>query len=167
MTTHTENTGKEILATWQRGADMAIIVALLLLLAFFMNHQNTESGLFTSRFGTMEMIFCYGGLLTAMGAPMVSALSGRRNPARPVEIASNLFIIIGAIWLLRVWPFDFTHFADTLPESIRGILAWLNNDIAKIPLIITVIVQPFTTLKLLRDYLVVRGQAELSHHTIR
>lgn len=33
------------------------------------------------------------------------------------------------VWLLVVFPFDFNHFADVLPESLRFLLQWITNDI--------------------------------------
>jgi len=33
------------------------------------------------------------------------------------------------VWLLVVFPFDFSHFADVLPESLRFLLQWITNDI--------------------------------------
>lgn len=52
---------------------------------------------------------------------------GRRNDTRPAEIATSLFWIAGSIWLLIVFPFDFSHFGDALPEFLRFLVSWISK----------------------------------------
>jgi uncharacterized membrane protein HdeD (DUF308 family) len=151
-----EKTDKEVLTALQRWGELIIVVALVLLLAFFANHQSTNTGFFTAKFGLLEMVLLYGSILFALIAPIMRALSGRRNPARPLEAASSLFTAIAGLWFLIVFPFNFSHFADTLPTTIRFLFAWITDDIGKIPLILQVILGPISALVTTLKYLSTR-----------
>lgn len=157
MKTVVEKTDKEVLTTSQRWVELIIsVVAILLLFGFFEHHQVANTGFFTSKFGAVEMFCLYGPILFSLAAPITRALSGRRNPARPLDIASNLFMTITALWLLMVFPFNFSHFADALPGAIRFVLAWITNDIGKVALILQIILGPISALLTTRKYLSVR-----------
>jgi hypothetical protein len=156
MKTAVKRTNDEVLATWQRWAELLIVVATLLLFGFFAYHQLTSTGFFTAKFGSLEMFFLYGPILLSLAAPVARAWIGRRNPARPVEAAANLFLGVGSVWLLIVFPFNFSHLADVLPGAIRFVLSWVTNDIGKIPLILQVIVGLISALSTTWKYLSVR-----------
>lgn len=51
-------------------------------------------------------------------------------------MATSLFWIVGSIWLLTVFPFDFSHFGNALPEFLRFLVSWVSNDIAWVLLLI-------------------------------
>ncbi len=42
-----------------------------------------------------------------------------------------------ALWLLSVFPFDFAHFPEMFPPSIRFALTWVMNEIYVIVLVLT------------------------------
>ncbi len=134
-----DKTNKDALATVQRWAWLLIVVAMILLFTFFAYHQSANTGFFTAKFGPLEMFFLYGPILGALGAPIARAWTGRQNPARLLEGASNLFLLIGSLWLVIVFPFDFTHLADALPSAIRFALSWITNDIGKAVMILQII----------------------------
>lgn len=145
-------TEKEVLSTPARWAELVIVAAMLVLLGFLVNHQSVNSGFFTEKFGTFEMVCLYGPILLSLAAPIVRAVIGRRNPARPYEAATSLFLGLGSLWLLNVFPFDFTHLADTLPSGLQFVLAWFTNDIGRIPLILQVIIGPISAIVHLWKY---------------
>lgn len=144
---------KELLAPPQRVGELVGIAAMSLGFWFFAYHQAAHTGFFTSAFGPPEMFFVYGPILFAMLAPLTRALVGRRNPARPLEATSNLFSALSAIWLLIVFPFNFAHLADPLPDGLRFLLSWINNDIGRIGLIFELIVCPITAMVTAWHYL--------------
>jgi hypothetical protein len=156
MKTVVEKTEKEVLSTSQRWGELISVVAMLLLFGFFAYHQGANTGFFTAKFGAVEMFCLYGPILFSLAAPGVRALHGRRNPARPLEVAMDVFLAIAALWLLMVFPFNFSHLADALPAAIRFILAWITNDIGKVVLILQVIVGPISAFVTMRKYLSVR-----------
>jgi hypothetical protein len=140
MKTVGERTRKEALTPAQRGGELVSTAAMLLVFAFLVSHQVMQTGFFTAKFGAMEMVCLYGPILLSVAAPIVRAITGRRNPGRPFEVATNVFLALAAFWLLLVFPFNFTHLADVLPTTIRFVLAWISNDIGRVVLILQVIV---------------------------
>ncbi len=118
MYTPTVTAQRELLSLPQRVAEPFFsAIALFILGGFFVAHQLLQTGFFTDRFGPVEMLCLYGPLILSLAAPLARALSGQRNPARPIEVATHLCAALAGLWLLRVFPFDFTHLADVLPAE--------------------------------------------------
>ncbi len=156
MKTVGEKTSKEVLTTSQRLAELISVAAMLLLFSFFVYHQATNTGFFTAKFGLLEMFCLYGPMLFSLAAPIARALNGHRNPARPLEAATNLFLAIASFWLLMVFPFNFSHLADALPAAIHFALTWITNDIGKAILILQVIAGTITAFLTTMKYLSMR-----------
>jgi hypothetical protein len=156
MKTVGEKTNKEVLATAQRWGELISVVAMLLLCGFFAYHQVAHTGFFTAKFGALEMFCLYGPLLVSLAAPVVRAVSGRRNPARPFDVATYVFLAMAALWLLMVFPFNFSHLADALPGALHFVLAWITNEIGKVVLILQVIIGPISAILTTRKYLSLR-----------
>lgn len=144
---------KENLTPSQRFGELVAVVVMLLMMAFFVYHQVTDTGFFTAKFGPQAMFFFYGPMLLALTAPLTRALVGRRNPARLVEAVANLFQLIAAVWLLTVFPFNFAHLADALPGPLHFVLAWFNDDLGRLVLILQIIVCPIVVLVRIWQYL--------------
>jgi hypothetical protein len=156
MNTVGEQTRKEVLTTAQRGGEIISVAVMLLVFGFFADHQVAQTGFFTARFGAMEMVCLYGPILLSLAAPIVRTVTGRRNPARPFEVVTNLFMAMAALWLLLVFPFNFAHLADALPATLRFVLAWVTNDMGKVVLILQIIVGTIWALVTTVKYLSVR-----------
>ncbi len=134
-------TDHEILTPSQRWiGPLATIVAMLVVLGFFAAHQSANTGFFIDRFGTLEMLALYVPILLSFAAPITRAIGGRHNPARPFEVAMNISLAIGSLWLAIVFPFNFAHLADVLPSALRFVFLWINNDIGRFVLILQVII---------------------------
>jgi hypothetical protein len=150
---------REVLSLSERIADpLFTIFAMSLLLAFFGYHQRTATGFFTEQFGPFAMLCLYGPIVLTPAAALVRAASGRRNPARPVEALTDLFMALAAIWLLIVFPFDFTHLADVLPAGLQFTLVWVTNDIGKIVLVLQIIIGTLVALFTLLKFFLVLGR---------
>jgi hypothetical protein len=158
MSTVMKKTEKELLTPAQRWLEASIVVAMLLLLAFLVYHQQANTGFFTAGFGALEMFCLYGPILLALIAPLIRAVTGRRNPARPFDAAARLFLALGSLWLLIVFPFDFSHLADALPGAFRFVLAWVTNAVGRIPLILQIITGPISAILITWKYISVRRQ---------
>jgi hypothetical protein len=130
-------------------------MALVVLGGFFVTHQRLETGFFTERFGPVEMLCLYGPLVFSLAAPLTRALYGQRNPARPVEVVTHLCAVLAGLWLLQVFPFDFTHLADLLPAEIQFLLAWMSDGIGKFLLLLQVAVGVLAALFTLVTYAMV------------
>lgn len=152
MKTVVDKTHKDVLTTDQRWAGLLIVVGMILLFSFFAYHQSANTGFFTAKFGLLEMFFLYGPIFAALGAPIARALNGRRNPARLLEGAANLFLLIGSLWLVIVFPFDFSHLADVLPSIIRFVFSWITNDIGKAVMILQIISGTIVLAKHVAEY---------------
>jgi hypothetical protein len=119
MYTPTMPARRELLSLPQRLAEPFFsAIALFILGGFFVTHQLLQTGFFTDRFGPVEMVCLYGPLILSLAAPLARALSGQRNPAGRVEVLTHLCAALAGLWLLQVFPFDFTHLADALPAEL-------------------------------------------------
>ncbi|HUI87352.1 MAG TPA: hypothetical protein VLX61_01380 [Anaerolineales bacterium] len=148
----------ETLTVAQRGAELLVVVAMVLLFSFFADHQLTHTGFLSTKFGVVEMFCLYGPIPVSLVAPLVKVFTGRRNPARPFEAATNLSLAIGSFWLRIVFPFNFAHLADVLPGALRFAISWITNDIGKILLMLPVIVGPIVALLVTLKYFSIRRQ---------
>lgn len=122
-----------------RGLSIGIVVVGLLMGAFFIAHQTQATGFFTPTFGMLEMILLYGVLLYWI---VTSALIivGQKNLSRDLDLGGLFFAAFAIVWLLVVFPFDFAHFADVAPDSLRFLLQWISNDIARLLMVLSFIV---------------------------
>ncbi len=156
------NTESEILPSWQRWAAPATIAAMLALLGFFGLHQATNTEFFTARFGPLEMLALYGPIVISFAAPIVRLISGRVNPARPFDALTSVCLALGSLWLPIVFPLNFAHLTDVLPEVIRFMFSWLSNDIGRFVLILQVIVSVVAAPMGIFTYVTVRRRVSTS-----
>ena len=105
------------------------------------------------------MLCLYGPILLSLAAPLARAFNGRRNAGRPFEAVTDLCLALAAIWLLMVFPFNFSHLADPLPAAIRFFLAWVTNDIGRVIFILQVIVGLMAAIVTTVIYLSVRHRS--------
>ncbi|OGD54315.1 hypothetical protein A3K80_08220 [Candidatus Bathyarchaeota archaeon RBG_13_38_9] len=150
---HTESEAKkDVMKLSERTGELIGIFCILILIIFFITHQTSSTGFFTSKFGRLEQFLLYGslsfGIITSIGKIIV----GRKNVIRPLEAFGALFSFIALLWLLDVFPFDFTHLTDILPEILRLITIWISNDIAKIFMIIGIVGSFVTAIYIIAPY---------------
>ena len=142
----------ELLSTRMRWFEVSFDLPMIILFGFFALHQMLGTGFFTPKFGTLEMLALYGPIVVALIAPAVRALTGRRNPARPWDVAMQLSLAAGSLYLLVVFPFDFAHLGDVLPGVLAIFVSWISNDIGKILMVIQVILGPINALTTTAKY---------------
>ncbi|MDG6997653.1 MAG: hypothetical protein JRN15_00900 [Nitrososphaerota archaeon] len=130
---------KNILTPSERVGEIVGVTAIWLLIAFFVYHQVSNTGFFTSRFALLEEFLFYGAALVGMAAPIVRALTGRRKTARWFELGSGIFWAVTSAWLLFIFPFNFTHLADALPGFLEFSLSWVTNFVGRIVLMLTLL----------------------------
>jgi hypothetical protein len=121
---------RDRMRTSERGGELVGVAAIVLVALFFYAHQAWSTGFFTSAFGRTEAFFLYGSIIVGTAGPLSRLVTGRRNISRLPELAASAFWVAGSIWLLAVFPFNFAHLADVLPEPLRFLLGWITNDIA-------------------------------------
>ncbi|MFX0211334.1 MAG: hypothetical protein ACFFDT_35460, partial [Candidatus Hodarchaeota archaeon] len=103
-----------------------------LFLIYFLLHHFLSTGFFTSGFERVEFFLFFVPPLLGLGITTMRGIIGRKNVLRPFEIFQLSLSAVGIAWLLVVFPFDFTHFADFLPTSVQFALQWLSNDIVRV-----------------------------------
>ena len=121
-------------------ASIFLIVVNGLLGLYLIVHQTVSTGFFTSKFNTFEMILLYGIFIYWI-ITSVLILIGQKHPSRDLDSYGGLFFATFAIvWLIVIFPFEFTYFADVLPDFLRFLLQWISNEIAMVLLIIFFVV---------------------------
>ncbi len=130
---------REYLSPGQRFGEVIALAIVALIIGYFWQLWQTEAGFFTAAFGPWEQFWFFGPMTLSLAAPLVRLLVGRRNPARPFEIATDVLMVIGAVWLLRVFPFDFSHLGDALPGSLPTLFNWVPNWFGKLILVLQVV----------------------------
>jgi len=124
----------------ERVVSIAIVVFGVLLMLHFVAHQMWPTGFFTATFDTLEMIMLYGSLIYWIVASAL-LLIDRKNLSRDLDVFGGLvFVTVGSAWLFVVFPFEFAYFADVLPSSLRFLVQWISNDIARVLLVLGIIV---------------------------
>ncbi len=166
MKTVIAQTGEPGLTPLQRRAGLLITGAMLVLFGFLAAHQFMDTGFFTDSFGPVEMFCLYGPILVSLAPPVIRALNGQQNPARPFDAATSLCLALGSLWLLIVFPFEFAHLADIRPGAVRFLLSWVTNDLGRALLILQVIIGPLSALATIAKYLAVR-RSELALRAFR
>jgi hypothetical protein len=147
---------KDVMKLSERAGEIIGILCILILLIFFITHQTSSTGFFTSNFGQLEQLLFYGSLAFGIIPNIGKIITGRKNPIRPLEAFGALFSVISLLWLLHVFPFDFTHVTDILPEILRLITVWISNDIAKIFMIIGIVGSFVTAIYIIILYVSIR-----------
>ncbi|MFC2032796.1 hypothetical protein ACFLUS_05550 [Chloroflexota bacterium] len=125
----------------ERVVGIAIVVVSVFIGLYFIAHQIKSTGFFTAAFGTLEMILLYGLLILGIISAGLEGVFGRRLLSRLFDAFGGL--ILGAVctfWLLVVFPFEYAYFADVLPDSLRSLLQWISNDVARIVMVLGIVV---------------------------
>lgn len=130
----------------QRVGELFVVAGTLLLIGFYNQHLTQNTGFFTEKFGTLEAFLLFGPPSFSLVDAIIQIVTGHRRMARPFEALSGVLMTLGALWFLIQFPFEFAHLPDVLPEGLRFLLAWITNDIARIPLVIQLIAGPITAL---------------------
>ncbi|MCW3974949.1 MAG: hypothetical protein NWE86_01745 [Candidatus Bathyarchaeota archaeon] len=157
FTRHAESEAKkDIMKVSERAGEVIGIFCILILLVFFITHHISSAGFFTPKFGSLEQFLFYGslsfGIITSVGKIIV----GRKNVIRPLDAFGAIFSGIALLWLLNVFPFNFSHLSDILPDSLRVIIMWISNDIAKILMILGIIVSFIVAVYMIALYISIR-----------
>jgi len=131
------------LSVSDRVLSVGVIMFFPLILFYFVAHQTLSTGFFTATFGTLEMILLYGSLIFWIVTCTVLLLE-LKDLSRDIDsFGGLLFAAVGFAWLSIVFPFNFTYFADVLPESLRFLVLWIPNGLARVLLVIGFILHLF------------------------
>lgn len=105
----------------------------VLLLSYYIAHDLQSTGFLTAGFKTAERILLYGSLVFWIISSSLDAIFNKRFLSRIIDTFGGVLIVcIGFAWLFFVFPFEMKYFADLLPESLRFLVQWISNDVAKV-----------------------------------
>lgn len=121
------------------------IIAIGVFLAFFIIHQTRPTGFFTSEFGGVETVLFYSAGAYGLIPSLIRLWTGRKNPARIIDAAGSALAFVAIIYMLAVFPFDFSHVAAPLPSSLEFLLDWVSDGFAKIGMVLGLVAMAFTT----------------------
>lgn len=145
-----------------------VVGVAISLIVFFFLYENQLRGVafFTSAFDLQAAFYFYGPLFTGMILSLARAAYGHRNGIRPFDAVNALFLTVAALWLLAVFPFDFTHFGDMFPTSIQFLFGWLNNGVGRVLFILAAFGSSINFVYTTVLYLSVRHHLHASHSTL-
>jgi hypothetical protein len=106
---------------------------------FYVVPQTSSTGFFTSKFGPAEIFLLYVPAVFNVVTTAAKVVVGRKNMLRPFEAFQLGLGVVGGVWLFVVFPFDFSHLADVLPNFLQFLLLWISNDVAKVLMAIAII----------------------------
>lgn len=132
----TRQVDRDRLRAGQRAGEVFGVFVSFLVLLFFIENQVRGTGLFTSRFGLSDQALFYGTWVVGMLASLTRAAYGRRNAARPIDVLAGALLAVTSFWFLSAFPFDFSHFPDLLPASVRFAFWWVSNPVGKVALVL-------------------------------
>ncbi len=129
---------KDRLSRSERAGGVVGLIIILLVTLFWV--QQSSTGFFTSEFGPAEAFLFYLSVLFGLVPTAGRMVVGRKNVVRPLDLLNLVLISVAiGVWLLWVFPFDFSHLADVLPESLRYLLQWISDDVARVLMTIAII----------------------------
>jgi hypothetical protein len=125
----------------ERFVGISIVVFSVLLVLYFIAHQTQSTGFFTASFGASEKLALYGLLMLGMISAGLEGVFGQRFYSRLFDVFGGLILAaVCTIGLLVVFPFEFAHFADVMPDSLSFLVRWISNDIARVLMVLAIIV---------------------------
>lgn len=96
-----------------------------------------ETGFFTLKFGMLEMFLFYGFWVFWITTAFLEAFLSQRLLSRMFDTFGGIFFAAFSLgWHAVVFPFDFTYFVDVIPVSLRFLVGWISNDIARMVIVI-------------------------------
>ncbi len=122
---------RDVIQQKDRLGEVLGVGAVLVLTLFFVYHQLSGTGFFTGAFGTFEAILFYGVVPFAIAVGVARVLLGRRNPVRPIDVLSGLWMGVTCLWLSILFPLNFAHLGDPL-GPLGPLLSWVPNVIAQV-----------------------------------
>lgn len=116
-----------------RPADLwPVALGVVLVGAFFVTHQASSTGFFTSHFGLVEAILLYGAILSGLVPPLLGAMHLTKRSELSYLLITSVFWTAAAAWLYLAFPFDFSHITAVVPSFLSFLLSWITNSIGRI-----------------------------------
>ena len=112
--------------------EIAALVAISAILAFFVTHELRDTGFYTDDFGSLERFLLFGAGGFAVSLIALRIVVRRKNLIRPLDFASMVLFVVAHVVLLAVFPFDFAYVGDALPGYLSWTVSWISDDLGAI-----------------------------------
>jgi len=149
---------KEHEKSGERAGEVFAIIAISLVTSYFVSSQIDKTGFFTSSFGNLETFLFYLPVPLGIAVCFIRLVTGRKNPARPLDSIDAAITGIACLWFFVVYPFDFAHLGDLLPSQIQFLADWIPNQLARVVFLIGGLGSLFNAVYTPMIYLVVRTE---------
>lgn len=123
----------------ERVGEFTGVVISLLVLCYFYESQVTATRLFTAAFGPTEQLAFYGPFVLGVLVSLVRGIDGRKHPVRPLQSIQGAALAVGSMWLLYIFPFDFTRLTALLPHPLQVPFWWVSNPVGQLLLVLGII----------------------------
>jgi hypothetical protein len=125
----------------ERFVGISIVVFIVFLLLYLNSQQTHSTRLFTPTIRTPEIVMFYCVLIMGIISAGLEGVFGQRFYSRLFDVFGGLILAaVCTIGLLVVFPFEFAHFADVMPDSLSFLVRWISNDIARVLMVLAIIV---------------------------
>lgn len=138
--------GKDVIKSSDRWGQLIGIAFSVVFLLYFVALHTESTGFFTSEFTALGGFMFFGGMVYGALPVLVRVVTGRKNPSRPFDAVGSAFIAVICVYMLVVFPLDFAHLGDLLPDFLEDLVELISNDIARIILVIGAVASPFIAL---------------------
>ncbi|MGB2580939.1 MAG: hypothetical protein WBD03_00520 [Thermoplasmata archaeon] len=112
--------------------EIAALVAISAIFAFFIAHELRDTGFYTDEFGALEKFLLFGAGGFAVSLIALRIVIRRKNVIRPLDFASMIMFVVAHVVLLAVFPFDFTYVGDALPGYLSWTVSWISDDLGAV-----------------------------------
>jgi hypothetical protein len=131
---------KKPIPTSERVWSVIFFVVSITMLIYLASLQIEGSNFYTDKFGMLEMLGQYGFWLVWVITAGLEGVLGRRFESRVFDIFGGiLFATVATLWLVIVFPYDFSYFTDLMPDLIKPLFDWINNEIGRLILFLVFI----------------------------
>jgi hypothetical protein len=108
------------------------VILTLCAFGFYYAHQTWSTGFFTTGFSSGLAILLYVSVLYLIVNATAKLVTGRQSTLALIELVGALLTGIATVCLFVVFPFNFAHVGDVLPNQLQFLLSWVTNDIGRI-----------------------------------
>ena len=123
----------------ERAGQLIGVVFGVIMVIFLLLHWAQDTGFYTSEFDEIDATVLFAPILFGMVPELFRFMVGRKNLSRPLDVIVSLLFVFSAVYFLNDFQFNMEAFSQPLPGSLRFILDWISEDIAKVLLVIGVI----------------------------
>jgi hypothetical protein len=142
----------------ERAGEAFAIVAVSLVTLYFVSSQIDKTGFFTPAFGNLETFLFYLPVPLGIAVCFIRLITGRKNPARPLDTIDAAITGIACLWFFAIFPFNFSHLGDLLPSQMQFLADWIPNYLAQGVFLIAGFGSLFNAVYTPIIYLVVRAE---------